>query len=330
MTEPFVDPAKALFRRGQDKQYLLRFMADNVKECEDILSSGFIKHNKNGKKEWLGETQRDNEGQLEKTLLSAIPGLWKLVEPVLQRHAVKMNVEARAILFCPQKDHQNVDIQANIKRQVFPVASLDIHASMVTVMGKGYNDFAEAFAQSASVLEQAIENNEAQNPSDTIFICIDKLWVNVRKYTPMRVGADLKTPKTIIGKQAILNPTNCSNECGRACLLMAHNHAKLKEGAEPRFRQEVSGNMFQGKQLQNYNVYKKLVERDGTMDPFKKTNKQKFKVRQLGGHHLSHEAQGLGHLHGQEPWCVRRHLRLRPQGERVRDPTPEGEAGQDS
>ena len=226
----------------RDKQYLRRFKV-SFPDSWDIIKQGVVTLDK--EKGYVRDGDWQDMTDARSCIEAALPKIWKVVEPVLKEHSVKMDVAVKATLFNSVK---------GLHTFVFPNAKTETHKALEVVHESTLAAFKEAFTKSASVGIGALENNEV-GPSDTRLVAITDVWVNTRKYTPMKAGRHFPTPTWIHKKRACVNPTNTGVDCGDACLLMHKYYADVASGAI----RKPNNTEYKGKSVQDYMTYKELI-----------------------------------------------------------------------
>ena len=235
----------------RDKQYLRRFKV-SFPDSWDIIKQGVVTLDK--EKGYVRDGDWQDMTDARTCIKAALPKIWKVVEPVLKEHSVKMDVAIKATLFNSVK---------GLHIFVFPNAKTETHKALEVVHESTLAAFKEAFTKSASVGIGAIENNEV-GPSDTRLVAITDVWVNTRKYTPMKAGRHIPTPKWIHKKKACVNPTNTGVDCGDACLLMHKYYANVASGAI----RKPNNTEYKGKSVQDYMTYQKLIAAERISHPW--------------------------------------------------------------
>jgi hypothetical protein len=221
-------------------------------DSREIIERGVVTHDKEKGYVRYGDWQDMTDART--CIEAAQPKIWKVVEPVLKEHSVKMDVALKATLFNSVK---------GLHTFVFPNAKTETHQALEVVHEPTPAAFKEAFTKSASVGIGAIENNEV-GPLDTRLVAITDVWLNTRKYTPMKAGQHIPTPQWIINKKACVNPTNTGAECGGACLVMHRYYEDVRSGAILK----PNGGTYRGKSQTDYRTYQALIEAKRITNPF--------------------------------------------------------------
>ena len=235
----------------RDEQYLRRFKV-SFPDPWGIIKQGVVTLDK--EKGYVRDGDWQDMTDARTCIEAALPKIWKVMEPVLKEHSVKMDVAIKATLFNSMK---------GLFTFVFPNAKTETHKALEVVHESTLAAFKEAFTKSASVGIGAIENNEVR-PSDTRLVAITDVWLNTRKYTPMKAGRHIPTPQWISNKKACVNPTNTGVDCGAACLLMHIYYADVASGAIRR----PKGGKYKGKSVQDYQTYKELIAAECISHPW--------------------------------------------------------------
>ena len=95
-------------------------------------------------------------------------------------------------------------------------------------------------------------------------MAITDVWLNTRKYTPMKAGRHISTPAWIYKKKACVNPTNTRVNCGHACLLMHKYYANVTSGTIRR----SDGSKYLGESQKDYRAYQALIAAGRIAEPF--------------------------------------------------------------